>query len=222
MLNRALARAAAIVLLFSFPVTLLPAQTEASSQTGVIYPQAGVTLKGSPVVTSTAVHAGDEIKTGNLSTLLTSDGVSLMLKPNTSLKFGKAAELGCGGLVLVTSKAVPVRFAGMEVTPEGNPAKLEVTNAGGTTTVAVKSGAATVRQAGQVSRLAAGQSITRPGTQQCPTAVAGQQATTEPAMSSSFLGGHGLYWVIGGAAGAGVVAGILATRGGERVSPSAP
>ncbi len=224
MLNHALARAAALVLLFSFPATMLPAQTsaEASAQTGVLYPQAGVTVKGNPVVTSTAVHAGDEIQTGNLSTLLTGDGVSLMLKPHTSLKFGKAAELGCGGLVLVTSKAVPVRFAGMEVTPEGNPAKLEVSNAGGSTTVAVKSGTAMVKQGAQISRLEAGQSITRPATQSCPTAAAGGPGATEPAMASSFLGGHGLYWVIGGVAAGGVAAGILATRGGGRVSPSAP
>ncbi len=224
MLNRALARAAALVLLFSFPATMLSAQTsaEASPQTGVLYPQAGVTVKGNPVVTSTAVHAGDEIQTGNLSTLLTGDGVSLMLQPHTSLKFGKAAELGCGGLVLVTSKAVPVRFAGMEVTPEGNPAKLEVSNAGGSTTVAVKSGTAMVKQGAQISRLEAGQSITRPATQPCPTAVAGQQAATEPATASSVWGGSGLYWVIGGVAAGGAAAGILATRGGGRVSPSAP
>ena len=145
MLNRLLARAAAILLLFSFPATILPAQTPASAQprAGVLYPQEGVTVKGNPVFTSTAVYAGDEIQTGSLSTLLTGEGVSLQLKPHTWFKFGKTAELGCGGLTLVSREPVPVSLAGIEVTPSGNPARLEVDNAGGKVTVVVKSGTAT-------------------------------------------------------------------------------
>jgi hypothetical protein len=153
MLNGFLAKTAAILLLFSFPATMLPAQTPAAAaapeRAGVLYPQEGVTVKGNPVLTSTAVYAGDEIQTGKLSTLLTGEGVSLQLKPHTSLKFGKAAELGCGGLVLVTRHSIPVRFAGIEVTPAGNPARLEVDNAGGTATVSVKSGMATLNQGGK-------------------------------------------------------------------------
>ena len=222
MLNQFVAKVAAILLLFSFPATLLPAQTAPPGQAGVIYPQAGVTLRGNPVFTSTAVYAGDQIQTGALSTLLTGDGISLQLKPHTSLVFGKAAELGCGGLVLVSSKSVPVRFAGLEVTPAGNPAKLEVDNLGGSTSVAVRSGAATVNEAGKLSQLREGQSITRASTQRCPAPMAGARAGAQPTTASSFLGGGNLYWVVGGAAGAGIVAGVLATRGGKRVSPSAP
>jgi hypothetical protein len=226
MLNGFLAKTAAILLLFSFPATMLPAQTPAAAappeRAGVLYPQEGVTVKGNPVFTSTAVYAGDEIQTGNLSTLLTGEGVSLQLKPHTSLKFGKAAELGCGGLVLVTRHSIPVRLAGIEVTPAGNPAKLEVDNAGGTATVSVKSGTATLNQGGQISSLREGQAITRSVAQRCPVAVASSSPGTTPAMSSSFFGGNGLYWVLGGGAAAGVMAGVLATRGGKRVSPSAP
>lgn len=152
---------------------------------------------------------------------MTGEGVSLQLKPHTSLKFGKAAELGCGGLVLVTRHSIPVRLAGIEVTPAGNPAKLEVDNAGGTATVSVKSGTATLNQGGQISSLREGQAITRSVAQRCPAAVSGSPGTT-PTMSSSFFGGNGLYWVLGGGAAAGVMAGVLATRGGKRVSPSAP
>lgn len=224
MLNSYLAKAAAILLLFSFPATLLPAQTPAATpeRAGVLYPQEGVTVKGSPVFTSTAVYAGDEIQTGKLSTLLTGEGVSLQLKPHTALKFGKAAELGCGGLVLVTRHSIPVRLAGIEVIPSGDPAKLEVDNAGGTATVSVKSGTATLSQAGQISSLREGQAITRPVAQRCPAAVAGSSPGRTPAMSSSFLSGNGLYWVLGGGAAAGVMAGVLATRGGKQVSPSVP
>jgi len=225
MLNRYLARAAAILLLFSFPATVLPAQTPAATpeRAGVLYPQEGVTVKGSPVFTSTAVYGGDEIQTGKLSTLLTGEGISLQLKPHTALKFGKAAELGCGGLVLVTRHSIPVRLAGIEVIPSGNPAKLEVDNAGGTATVSVKSGTATLSQAGQISSLREGQAITRPVTQRCPAAAAGSSSPgSTPAMSSSFLSGSGLYWVLGGGAAAGVMAGVLATRGGKQVSPSVP
>lgn len=225
MLNHVLAQAVAMLLLFSLPATMLPAQnpaaTDSQSRTGVLYPQEGVTVKGNPVVTSTAVYAGDEIQTGALSTLLTGAGVSMQLKPHTSLKFGKTAELGCGGLVLVTSQAIPVRLAGLEVIPSGNPAKLEVENGSGTARVSVRSGAATVKQAGQISRLREGQSITRSVAQRCPAPVAGSPATT-PAVASSFAGGTGLYWVIGGGAVAGVTAGVLATRGGKSISPSAP
>ncbi len=226
MLNHILAKAAALLLLLSFPASTLPAQTAVTTnpqaQTGVIYPQAGVTLKGNPVVTSTAVYAGDQIQTGELSTLLTGDGISMQLKPRTTLTFGKAAELGCGGLVLVTSKSIPVRFANMEVTPAGNPAKLEIDNAGGTTTVTVRNGAATLNQAGQISQLREGQSISRPSAQRCPAGVAGSTRTTTPATSSSFLGGSSLYWIIGGVAAAGITAGVLATRGEKGVSPSTP
>ncbi len=220
MLNGYLAKAAAILLLFSFPGAMLPAQTPAATpeRAGVLYPQEGVTVKGSPVFTSTAVYAGDEIQTGKLSTLLTGEGVSLQLKPHTALRFGKAAELGCGGLVLVTRHSIPVRLAGIEVIPSGNPAKLEVDNAGGTATVSVKSGTATLNQGGQVSSLREGQAITRAVAQRCPAAGAG----STPPMSSSFLSGNGLYWVLGGGAAAGVMAGVLATRGGKQVSPSAP
>jgi hypothetical protein len=223
MLNGYLARAAAILLLFSFPATVLPAQTPAATpeRAGVLYPQEGVTVKGSPVFTSTAVYGGDEIQTGKLSTLLTGEGISLQLKPHTALKFGKAAELGCGGLVLVTRHSIPVRLAGIEVIPSGNPAKLEVDNAGGTATVSVKSGTATVSQAGQISSLREGQAITRGVTQRCPAAAASSPGSTS-AMSSSFLSGNGLYWVLGGGAAAGVMAGVLATRGGKQVSPSVP
>lgn len=224
MLNGYLAKAAASLLLFSFPATLLPAQTLAAppEPAGVLYPQEGVTVKGNPVFTSTAVYAGDEIKTGSLSTLLTGDGVSLQLKPRTALKFGKAAELGCGGLVLVTRHSIPVRLAGIEVIPSGDPAKLEVDNAGGTATVSVKSGTATLKQGGQISSLREGQAITRPVAQRCPAAVGSSSPGSTPAMSSSFLSGNGLYWVLGGGAAAGVMAGVLATRGGKQVSPSAP
>ncbi|HKC70691.1 MAG TPA: hypothetical protein VKB60_03665 [Terriglobales bacterium] len=224
MLNGYLAKAAAILLLFSFPTTLLPAQTPAATpeRAGVLYPQEGVSVKGSPVFTSTAVYAGDEIQTGKLSTLLTGEGVSLQLKPHTALKFGKTAELGCGGLVLVTRHSIPVRLAGIEVIPSGNPAKLEVDNAGGTATVSVKSGTATLNQGGQISSLREGQAITRPVAQRCPAAVAGSSPASTPAMSSSFLSGNGLYWVLGGGAAAGVMAGVMATRGGKQVSPSVP
>lgn len=225
MLNGYLAKAAAILLLFSFPATMLPAQTPAVTpeRAGVLYPQEGVTVKGNPVFTSTAVYAGDEIQTGKLSTLLTGEGVSLQLKPHTALKFGKAAELGCGGLVLVTRHSIPVRLAGIEVVPSGSPAKLEVDNAGGTATLSVKSGTATVSQGGQISSLREGQSITRSVTQRCPAAVASSNTPgSTPAMSSPFLSGNGLYWVLGGGAAAGVMAGVLATRGGKQVSPSAP
>lgn len=225
MLNGYLAKAAAILLLFSFPATLLPAQTPAATpeRAGVLYPQEGVTVKGSAVFTSTPVYAGDEIQTGKLSTLLTGEGVSLQLKPHTALKFGKAAEMGCGGLVLVTRHSIPVRLAGIEVIPSGNPAKLEVDNAGGIATVSVKSGTATLSQGGQTSSLREGQAITRPVTQRCPAAVAGSNSpASTPAMSSSFLSGNGLYWVLGGGAAAGVMGGVLATRGGKQVSPSIP
>lgn len=225
MLNDYLAQAAAILLLFSFPATMLPAQTAAVTpeRAGVLYPQEGVTVKGNPVFTSTAVYAGDEIQTGKLSTLLTGEGVSLQLKPHTALKFGKAAELGCGGLVLVTRHSIPVRLAGIEVVPSGNPATLEVDNAGGAATVSVKSGTATLNQGGQISSLREGQAITRPVAQRCPAAVAGSSSPgSTPTMSSSFLSGNGLYWVLGGGAAAGVMAGVLATRGGKQVSPSAP
>ena len=227
MLNGYLAKAAAILLLFTFPVTVLPAQTPAAAaspeRAGVLYPQEGVTVKGNPVFTSTAVYAGDEIQTGKLSTLLSGEGVSLQLKPHTSLKFGKAAELGCGGLVLVTRHSIPVRLAGIEVIPSGNPAKLEVDNAGGTATVSVKSGTATLNLGGQISSLREGQALTRPVAQRCPAAVAGSSSPgSTPATSSAFLSGNGLYWVLGGGAAAGVMAGVLATRGGKQVSPSAP
>jgi len=226
MLNRILAKAAAVLLLFSFPATLLPAQnpaaTDSPSRTGVLYPQEGVTVKGNPVVTSTAVYAGDEIQTGALSTLLTGAGVSMQLKPHTSLKFGKTAELGCGGLVLVTSQSIPVRLAGIEVIASGNPAKLEVDNGSGTATVSVRNGTATINQAGQISRLQEGQSISRPVAQRCPAAVAAGTQAANPALASSFVGGAGLYWVIGGVAGAGVLAGVVATRGDKHISPSAP
>lgn len=227
MLNHILAKAAALMLLLSFPASTLAAQTAGANnpqaQTAVIYPQAGVTVRGSPVFTSTAVYAGDEIKTADLSTLLTGDGISMQLKPHTSLVFGKVAELGCGGLVLVTRKSIPVRLAGVEVTPSGNPAKLEIDTAGGTTTVAVRSGAATINQAGQISQLGEGQSISRSSTQSCPPGVAGSTRTTAPATSSSFLGGNNLYWIIGGVAAAGITAGVLATRGnGKTISASNP
>jgi hypothetical protein len=87
--------------------------------------------------------------------------------------------------------------------------------------VSVRSGAATVKQAGQISRLQEGQSITRSVAERCPAPVAGSPATT-PAVASSFAGGTSLYWVIGGGAVAGVTAGVLATRGGKSISPSAP
>ena len=225
MLNGYLAKAAAILLLFTFPATMLPAQMPAATpaRAGVLYPQEGVTVKGNPVFTSTAVYAGDEIQTGNLSTLLTGEGVSLQLKPHTALKFGKAAELGCGGLVLVTRHSIPVRLAGIEIVPFGNPAKLEVDNAGGTATLSVKSGTATVNQGGQISSLREGQAITRPVAQRCPAVVAGSSSPgSTPATSSAFLSGNGLYLVLGGGAAAGVIAGVLATRGGKQVSPSAP
>ena len=226
MLHHVLAKAVAMLLLFSFPATLLPAQnpaaTESQSRTGVLYPQEGVTVKGNPVVTSTAVYAGDEIQTGALSTLLTGAGVSLQLKPHTSLKFGKTAELGCGGLVPVTSHAIPVRLAGIEVIASGNPAKLEVDNGSGTATVSVRNGTATINQAGQISRLQEGQSITRSVAQRCPAAVASSTPALDPAVASSFVGGAGLYWIIGGVAGAGVLAGVVATRGHKHISPSAP
>jgi len=226
MLHHVLAKAVAMLLLFSFPATMLPAQnpaaTDSQSRTGVLYPQEGVTVKGNPVVTSTAVYAGDEIQTGALSTLLTGAGVSMQLKPHTSLKFGKTAELGCGGLVLVTSQPIPVRLAGIDVIPSGNPAKLEVENGSGTASVSVRSGTATINQAGQISRLQEGQSITRSVAQRCPAPVAGSTPAMNPAVASSFAGGTSLYWIIGGGAVAGVLAGVLATRGDKHISPSAP
>lgn len=226
MLNRVLAQAAAVMLLLTVPAGTLMAQaavaTNPQAESGVIYPQAGVTVKGSPVYTSTAVYAGDEIKTGGVATMVTGEGVSLQIKPHTSLIYGKAAELGCGGVVLTTSKAIPVRYAGIEVTPEGNPAQLEINNAGGTTTVSVRKGAAVVNQAGQISRLQEGQVLSRPATQPCPVAAAGSTHPAPPSGSSSLLGGRSFYWIIGGAASAGVVAGVLATRGDARVSPSVP
>jgi hypothetical protein len=122
----------------------------------------------------------------------------------------------------VTRHSIPVRLAGIEVIPSGDPAKLEVDNAGGTATVSIKSGTATLNQGGQISSLREGQAITRPVAQRCPAAVAGSSPGSNPAMSSSFLSGNGLYWVLGGGAAAGVMAGVLATRGGKQVSPSAP
>ena len=226
MLNRIVAKGAAIGLLLVLPRTILPAQTPASrpapAQTGVIYPQSGVTLKGNPVITSTAVYSGDPIQTRELATLLTGDGVSMLLKPHTSLVFGKVVELGCGGLVLVTGKAIAVRFAGIAVVPSGNPGKLEIDNAGGIITVIVRSGTASLNQGGQVSQLQEGRSISRPSSERCPVAVAGGARTLPPATSSSLLGGSHLYWIVGGAGAAGVVAGVLATRGEKRISPSTP
>lgn len=171
--------------------------------------------------TSTPVYSGDEIKTAENEALLAGEGISMQLKPYTSLIYGTTAELGCGGLALVTSRPVPVRFAGMEVTAVGNPAKLDISNVAGTTTVSVKSGTATLNQAGEISQLQAGQTIARPATQDCPLPAAAG-ALDPPAGASSFLGGPAFYWVIGGGAAAGIMAGVLATRGEKQSSPSAP
>lgn len=226
MLNHICFRAAAFLLLLSFPAGTLSAQTatltSSDSLRGVIYPQPGVTVKGGPVFTSTPVYAGDEIRTAEHEALLTGEGISMQLKPHTSLVYGTTAELGCGGLSLVTSRPVPVRLAGMEVTPLGNPAKLDISNLGGTTTVSLKSGMATLNQAGAISQLQAGQTIARLTSHECPIPASGAVQDPTAAGASSFLGGTALYWVIAGGAAAGIVAGVLATRSDRPISPSVP
>ncbi len=216
-------KAVAVLLLVSMNATMLLAQSAViypQAQPGVAFPDVGVLVRDKPVYYTVAVYPGDKVQTGATSTLLTWEGASINMHPNTSLIFGKVIDLSCGGVLATLDRTSAIRVNGIEIAPTAEATKIEVVNALGTVSITVQSGSAALTENGQKSVLAQGQSVARPGTQGC-AALAQASKDNAPATSNSRMK-RKLPWILGGGAGAGVVGGVLATRREGPVSPSRP
>ncbi len=183
-------------------VVLILAATAVFGQApaGVLYSQPGVTVNGKPVSGEVGVFPGDKVQSGPASTELRLEGTLISLRPNSSLVLGKTVEFGCGAMDFFTFQQATLRVSGIEIKPVSTDAtKLQIVHAGGTVTILMLLGAATLTVNGQSSTLATRESLSLAGDVSCP-AMPGS-----PGQPTAAQSGHGkLIGVLIGAGAAGV------------------
>ena len=203
-------------MLFAFVINAVAAQTGA-----VLYPSAGTTINGNPSQSSAAALAGDRIQTAAAPAQLASDGTAVQLEGNTALTFGKMMELGCGSMVVTTSKQAAVHVGDLRLTPAAaENTRYQILHADGTIQVAVQAGSLVVTEGQQKTTLLAGQSLAHSSSLACSApASATPSAAGKTALSARNIA------IAGGVAGGAAAAAVLATRDNGKVaavSPSRP
>jgi hypothetical protein len=200
-------------LLFCFPLSM--AATDKSQAAGAImYAHGQVQINGSPTPSSIALFSGDAVLTKADSVAnITSEGSSVLVMPNSAVKFeGKALDLDHGDVVVSTSKRLALKADQLTVLPvTDQQAKFEVAENDDTVVIAARKGDLTVSDDQGTSTVPEGQQTTKPRR---------RKGGGAPAGSGGIMSGKTVA-ILGGVAGAGTLAAVLATSSSSKkcISP---
>jgi len=204
-----------VLLVFSFSFASLAADGP-SVPAAMLQPTGSVQVNGNGILSSTAVFIGDAVQTQNDSLAdITAEGTSVLVMPNSSVKFqGNTVEVDQGEVVVATSRGVSTQADDLTITPAAaqKKSKYEVSQGDEFVTIAAQQGDVTVSD-GQASS----------------TVPEGQQTTQKKKKKKGAVaaGGGGAFptktvAIVAGAGGAALAGILIVTSGSSKkcVSPS--
>ncbi len=136
------------------PVTLLGADFK----TAMLYGKGNVTVNGKGAAGSSALYAGDSVRTfAGSSATITGSGTVVTLDENSGLAFAAdKVEVSQGHAVVSAPKGIVTRFAGVNVSPASATAKFAVLGAKGRYEIAALTGSLIISDGKHSELLAAG------------------------------------------------------------------
>lgn len=162
-------RGVCVALVLLMPVTLLGADFK----TAMLYGKGNVTVNGKGAAGSSALYAGDSVRTlAGSSATITGSGTAVTLDENSGLSFAAdKIEVSQGHAVVSAPKGIVIRFAGVNVGPASATAKFAVLRAKGRCEIAALTGPLVISDGKHTELLAAGNVAVK----------AEEQASQEPA-----------------------------------------
>ena len=199
-----------VLLVFSFSFASLAADGP-SVPAAMLQATGSVRVNGNGVLSSTAVFLGDSVQTQNDSLAdITAEGTSVLVMPNSSVKFqGKTVEVDQGEVVVATSKGVSTIADELTITPAAQKqSKYEVSQDEEFVTIAAQQGDVTVNDGQASSTVPEGQQTTQKKKRKK------RGAGAEPAATGGFpTRTVAIVAVAGGAAAAGI---LIATSSSKK------
>ncbi|MGH9601874.1 MAG: hypothetical protein ACRD24_05740 [Terriglobales bacterium] len=184
----------------------------ADVQAAMLYAKGKTTVNGNLVDRSTAVFAGDQVRTGKDSTVsIALQGSNVSVMANSGVVFGNnTLTVSEGGATVVTSRGLTASVGGLRIAPaEGQKARFVVAHIDGKVRVSALEGRLSISDGKQTTMLDSGRQLT----------TAGRSLGNAPAGANS-LAGAAIVILVAVVAGASIGT-IIATTGDEPdTSPS--
>jgi len=209
-----LVRGAALMMAVLMPVSMLAADVTR----GMLHARGAVTLNGAKAPASSAVFAGDSLRTGaDAAASISARGTQIMLAANTSAVLGdNALRLDSGSAVVTTSTGMTAGVRELSVGPaKDDTARYYIERAEGRVKIAALEGGLAIRNGSETTMLAAGRSMTVE-----PPAAA--PAPAKPASNAMIAPGVELLIMLGVIAATATTIGIVNAVRDEDESPSTP
>jgi hypothetical protein len=149
-------RILALLLVFTFPVSLFSAETHAA----MVFATGPASLNGAALPRSTAVFAGDLLKTSKDSAIIiNANGSTIQVGGDSSVQFqGDSINLNSGVAQVTTHNGMRVEASVLTIAPNRNEAKYQVSRLSGKVMVAALNGSVSVLHEGSTDVVSAGQS----------------------------------------------------------------
>jgi hypothetical protein len=186
---------------------LLPASMMAADiSSGMLYARGAVTLNGSKAPASSAVFAGDTLRTGDdASANISARGSRVLLAANSAAVLGdNALELTSGSALVTTSTGMTAAVRDLTVGPaKDETARFYIEQAEGRIKIAALEGGLAIRNGSETTTLAAGRVMTFAPASTAPA------APSKPASNNMIAPGVELLIMLAIAAGAAATVGIV-------------
>jgi hypothetical protein len=199
-----------IILTLSFSCAALGGDGRTAGSGAVMHASGKVQVNGTASREITTLFPGDSIEATEDSVAnITSDGSSVLVMPNASVKFmGNDVELSEGGVSIATSEGMTVSADGLIISPAAQrQSKFEVVESDDLAVVAAREGSLSVADGQQTSTVPEGQKTARKKKKK-------SEGAAPAAGGMHSISGKTLA-VIGGASGA-TVAGILIAESNKK------
>jgi len=203
-------------------LALTPASLVAADQAAaMVYSKGTVWLNGNPLPDSSAILQGDLLQTKTNSVAsITASGSSVILQPESLLKFGEnAVSLEQGSMNVASSSGLVASAGGVTVTPASNVwTEFEVTDVNGMVEILSRKGNVSVNCGKDTVSLSEGMQIISDGSGKCKKR---RKSGAYPPTSGDILNSPYLKY-IAAAAGAGTLIWLLWPSPQTPASPAVP
>src|SRR6266581_1362529 len=131
------------IMILVFPAAMLLAETNGA----MLYAKGSVTINGSNAARSSAIFAGDQVKTSaNAGVSIASQGSTVLVPANSSVVYqGSSIKLGYGNVRVNTQKGMATQFNSVSIAPATGSANYAVIQDKGKLQIAALTGALTIR-----------------------------------------------------------------------------